>query len=179
MARLDLTEAMDPAYLADLEKLPIEDLRAKRAACAELEMELSYLRRLAQARVDLLLDESERRRRGDPEPKPEELVGRLARVLGEHDRSEGPGRLPAFLAPAEAAQLRLAARVEELLPADQLAMLSTLPSAKLGELLDLLSQLERSVSNERRSLHDVLDRLQEELVRRYRSGEATVSTLLG
>ncbi|MGC8628095.1 MAG: hypothetical protein ACP5VR_11230 [Acidimicrobiales bacterium] len=179
MAQLDLTEAMDPAYLADLEKLPIDELRARRAACAELEVELSYLRRLAQARIDLVLDESERRRRGEPEPEREQLVERLARVLGEHDRSQGPGRLPAFLAPAEEAQLRLAARAEELLPSGQLATLSALPSARLGELLGALSQLERSVSNERRSLHDILDRLQEELVRRYRSGEATVVTLLG
>jgi hypothetical protein len=48
----------------------------------------------------------------------------------------------------------------------------------LDELLEKLSSLERSVSSERRALHDIQDRVQEELVRRYRSGEATVDALL-
>ncbi len=37
-----------------------------------------------------------------------------------------------------------------------------------------LSSLEHDVSAERRALHDIQDHLQEELVRRYRSGEANV-----
>lgn len=177
MAQFDVTQALDPAYLADLEKLPLEELRAKRSACAGLETELSYLRRLVQARIDLVLDESERRRRGAGTGR-DDLIERLPRILGEHDRTEGPGRLPTVLAPAEVDQLRLAARVEELLPSEQLGSLPTLSAGKLGELLDTLSLLERNVSAERRSLHDIIDRLQEELVRRYRCGEATVDTLL-
>jgi hypothetical protein len=177
MAQFDVAQALDPAYLAGLEKLPLEELRAKRSTCAELETELSYLRRLAQARIDLVLDESERRRRGAGTGR-DDLIGRLPRILGEHDRTEGPGRLPTFLAPAEVDQLRLAARVEELLPSEQLGSLPTLPASRLEELLNALSLLERNVSAERRSLHDIIDRLQEELVRRYRCGEATVDTLL-
>ena len=41
-----------------------------------------------------------------------------------------------------------------------------------------LATLEREVSVERRRLHDVFDRLQAELVRRYRSGVASVDGLL-
>ncbi len=178
MAQFDLKEVLDPEYVSGLESLPLQDLRAKRAACAELETELSYLRRLAQARIDLVLDESERRQHGSTGAGRDELVERLPQILGEHDRSGGPGRLPAFLAPAEGDQLRLAARVEQLLPTEQLGSLSSVAVGRLGELLEVLSLLERDVSAERRSLHDILDRIQEELVRRYRSGEATVDTLL-
>ena len=160
-------------------ELPLARLRAKREACTELETELSYLRRLAQARIDLILAESERRHLGLSEPGTEALVELLPQILSEHTRGAGAGRLPTFFAPAQGMQLRLAARVEELLPSDQLGSLPALSGAKLDDLLSSLSALERDVSADRRALHDIQDRLQEELVRRYRSGEANVDALLG
>jgi len=54
MAEFDLTNALSPDYLVGLDRLSLSGLRAKRDACAELETELSYLRRLAQARIDLI-----------------------------------------------------------------------------------------------------------------------------
>ena len=48
----------------------------------------------------------------------------------------------------------------------------------LTTMADQLHLLEREVSAERRVLHDILDTLQGELVRRYRTGEATVDGLL-
>jgi hypothetical protein len=175
---LNVDEAFNPSYLADLETLSLADLREKRRACTELETDLSYLRRLAQARVDLIVAESERRHLGLSEPAPETLVEQLPHILCEHTHAEGLGRLPAIFAPAEGSQLSLAARVDELLPANKLESLATLSSAELSDLLTRISDLERDVSAERRALHDIQDRLQEELVRRYRSGEATVDTLL-
>jgi RsiG-like len=174
---LNVDEAFDPSYLADLEDLSLTDLRAKRQECAELETDLSYLRRLAQARLDLIVAESERRHLGLSEA-PENLVEQLPQILSEHTHAAGLGRLPTFFAPAEGTQLSLAARVEQVLPPDKLESLGTLSSPELNELLTSLSDLERDVSAERRALHDIQDRLQEELVRRYRSGEASVDTLL-
>ena len=178
VAEFNLADALDPGYLVDLEHLPLPELRAKRDACSELETELSYLRRLAQARVDLILAEVEGRRLGTPAQGTDDLVGRLPRILGDHEREVGPGRLPTLLAPAEGVQVSLAARVEELLPSERLGSLAGLSSADLDGTLARLSALEREVSRERRSLHDIVDRLQEELVRRYRSGEASVDALL-
>lgn len=178
MAELNLIEVFDPAYVADLEQLPMADLRGKRDACAELETDLSYLRRLAQARIDLISAESERRNLGLSAPEPEALVEQLPQILGEHERAGGPGRLPAFFAPAEGAQDSLAARVDQFCPSDQLGSLANLPMDRLEGLLAGLKSLERDVSNERRALHDIQDRIQEELVRRYRSGEASVDALL-
>jgi hypothetical protein len=175
---LNVSEACDPGYVADLEDLSLTDLRAKRQACAELETDLSYLRRLAQARVDLIVAESERRHLGLSEPAPETLVEQLPQILSDHTHAAGLGRLPTFFAPAEGTQLSLAARVDQLLPPDKLESLATLSSGELNDLLTSLSDLERDVSSERRAVHDIQDRLQEELVRRYRSGEANVDTLL-
>jgi hypothetical protein len=178
MAEFNLPEALSPDYLVGLEGLSLVGLRAKRDACAELETELSYLRRLAQARIDLILAESERRHLGLSDPGPEALVGLLPQILSEHTRGEGAGRLPAFFAPSQGVQLRLAAQVEELLPSGQLGSLPALTGTELGDLLSALSELERDVSADRRALHDIQDRLQEELVRRYKSGEANVDALL-
>jgi vacuolar-type H+-ATPase subunit I/STV1 len=180
MAEFELAEVLSPDFNADLERLPIEELRAKRDVCAELETELSYLRRLAQARIDLILAESHRHRAGagSDQESTGELVQRLPQILGEHERQQGPGRLPAFLAPAEGEQARLAARVERVLPSEQLGSLAEISPSRLDALLEQLSELERQVSSERRALHDIQDRLQEEVVRRYRSGEADVDALL-
>lgn len=175
---LSLVEVLDPAYLADLDQLTLAELRAKRDLCVQLETGLSYLRRLAQARIDLVAAESERRRVGAA-AQPEALVGQLTQILAEGPRAEGPGRLPTIFAPAEGAQSELAARLEAVCPSEKVARLEQLAGSELGQLLRSLSALESKVSSERRALHAVQDRLEEELVRRYRSGEATVDTLLG
>jgi len=178
MAELNLVEVFNPAYVADLEQLPIADLRGKRDVCAEFETDLSYLRRLAQARIDLISAEAERRNLGLSAPGPEALVEQLPQILGEHERAGGPGRLPAFFAPAEGVQDSLAARVDQICPSDQLGSLANLSMDRLEDLLAGLKSLERDVSNERRALHSIQDRIQEEIVRRYRSGEASVDALL-
>src|SRR5262245_22973167 len=56
---------LDPGYLADLEQRALEDLRAMHAECLELETEVSYVRRLTQARIDILRAEVQRRERGE------------------------------------------------------------------------------------------------------------------
>jgi hypothetical protein len=178
MAEPNVIDAFDPRYLNDLGALPLAKLHAKRDACAELETELSYLRRLAQARIDLINAEAKRRYLGLSEHDPETLVELLPQILGEHARADGQARFPALFAPAEGVQISLTAGVEELLPSDQLGSLGELSSARLDELLASLSTLEQEVSEQRSSLHDVQGRLQEELVRRYQSGEADVDALL-
>jgi hypothetical protein len=182
MAQFKLVEAFDPDFVSELDRLPIERLRAKRDSCTQLETELSYLRRLVQARIDIVLAESQRRRGGQGQPEivetTEELVQRLPQILADHSRTAGPGRLPSLMAPAEGDQARLDASVETVLASDQLGSLDEMPQARLDDVLDELSALERRVSGERRALHDIQDRIQEEVVRRYRSGEVTVDSLL-
>ena len=50
--------------------------------------------------------------------------------------------------------------------------------ATLGDLSKRLEMLERNVSYDRRALHVVIDRLQAEIVERYKSGRASVDGLL-
>ena len=96
---LNVDEAFDPSYLTDLGGLSLTELRAKRQACAELETDLSYLRRLAQARIDLIGAESERRRLGLSEPAPRPSSNSCRKSCADHTHAAGQGRLPAVFAP--------------------------------------------------------------------------------
>ena len=163
--------------LTNLAEMPLAELRERREKCAESEMELSYVRRLAQARIDLIVAESQRRHGSSGESSPSDVVEQLPHILGDHSRGGWPGRLPALFAPG-GDEPALAGRVEEVLPANRLGSLNELTGSELTSVLDRLSSLEHDISARRRTLHDVIDMLQEELVRRYRSGEATVDALL-
>jgi hypothetical protein len=72
----------------------------------------------------------------------------------------------------------LAARLDKALPSARLDALEDFDEAGLRSASEALEDLERDVSSQRRAVFDVIDRLQEELVRRYRSGEASVDSLL-
>ena len=68
--------------------------------------------------------------------------------------------------------------MEEILPASHLAQLTDLSDEELDRSASELTEFERTVSSTRRSVLDVLDRLEAEIVRRYGTGEATVDSLL-
>jgi predicted secreted protein len=69
-------------------------------------------------------------------------------------------------------------RQDLVVSAEQLATLSELDDADLQSRLSALAVLEQRVSAKRRAIHRVIDQLQQELVRRYKTGEATVEGLL-
>jgi hypothetical protein len=69
-------------------------------------------------------------------------------------------------------------QLDAIVDADRLVNLPSLEDEALRAVIDALISLERDVSAKRRALHEVIDRLQEELVRRYKTGEATVDGLL-
>ena len=71
---------LDPAYLAGLDTRTVDDLRAMHAECLELETEVSYVRRLIQARIDILEAELERRASGGTL---EDLINALPQILSD------------------------------------------------------------------------------------------------
>jgi hypothetical protein len=172
-----LHEVTAPAYLEGLREWPIERVRAYRDEAAEVETGLSYLRRIAQGRLDIVLSEQHSRQLGESAGDLDQLVGRLPDILGERVHAPGRGRLPALMGPGEL-DPELSARLEAALPSAKLDALDEFDDAALNAVSVGLNEVERSVSSQRRAVFDVIDRLQKELVRRYRSGEATVDSLL-
>ncbi len=177
MASASLEALLDPAYLEGLPALPIDEIRNRRDQATEVEVGLSYVRRLVQGRLDIVLAEVRQRETGTSGGDLADLVQRLPEILGERVRSPGTGRLPTLMAPAEP-ELTEMYRLDEIVDAESLGTLPQRSEAELRHIVDALAEFEHEVSGGRRSVHDVIDQLQDELVRRYKTGEANVDTLL-
>lgn len=147
-----------------------------RAECQEVETGLSLLRRLVQGRLDIVGLELARRAEGGAGDL-QDLISRLPEVLSDRTRSEGPGRLPTLLAPAEL-DAELQTRLDTLAPPGWLADATGISDEDLAAMAERLAEFEREVSDRRRDLFGRIDALQAEITRRYREGEATVDSLL-
>ena len=71
---------LDPAYVADLDARSVDDLRAMRREASEVETEVSYVRRLAQGRIEIVRAEVDRRREGG---SLSDLIARLPEILAD------------------------------------------------------------------------------------------------
>jgi len=163
-----------PSYLDNLVGLSIETVRSLRTECHREENRMSYLRRLAQGRHDIVRAEAERRLAGQP-PTTDvltDLVHALAGQVtgGKADRM--PRGLVADDDPAFVAEL------DDVCPPAKLAGLADVSDEELTSALNGLWSLEREVSSWRLLLFRRLDALAAELTRRYREGEADVDSLL-
>src|SRR5262245_27952378 len=94
------SRVLDPAYLEGIEERAVDELRAMHAECLELETEVSYVRRIAQARIDIVEAELDRRARGG---SLEELIESLPQILADPGPRGDPAtsRLPMQLAPEQ------------------------------------------------------------------------------
>jgi hypothetical protein len=172
-----LAQVLDPAFVAGLDALEMAELRRRRAVGQEIEVALSYHRRIAQGRLDLVGVEQRRRRAGGTRPSGDEaLVRELTAALADRARPAGFGRLPVLLAPAEV-DTDLS-ELDAIAGPSVLADLGSVDDERLDALVAELGRFERRVSDTRRALHDRLDAIQAEITRRYRTGEATVDSLL-
>jgi hypothetical protein len=154
---------LDPAYLEQLAGNDVEELRGKHAECVELETEVSYVRRLTQARIDILDAEVARRASGGSF---EDLISRLPQILADPGPRGNPAssRLPLQLAPEQDSEW-----APELERFDGvLANLPTLTDAELEEAIVGLRSLERAVSDQRRELFAVIDRIDVSLAEQLR-----------
>lgn len=182
----DLQRVLDPSFLDGLESRPMDELRSLRGELQQFEDAVSYVRRVVQGRLDIVGAERGRRsgsapggsgaQGGEHGSIVEDLPGILADPA-HSGRASGPGRLPMHIAPGSEAD-GLVAEVDRQVDPTKLTSLESISDSELDGLTDSLASLERELSDQRHALHQRLDALQAEMVRRYRSGEASVDTLL-
>lgn len=172
----ELERLLDPDYLGEVTARPLEELRAMRAECQEVETGLSYGRRLIQGRLDIAEAERTSRARGE-RADAGELLARLPQILADRTRTPGVGRLPQLLAPGEVGD-ELIAELDRIVDGTRLAMLADLSDADLDDLVARLQDLEQRTSARRRAMFTRIDTLSGEITRRYRDGEASVEALL-
>ena len=173
----NVARILDDAYVADLGARAIEDVRAMRAECQEVETGLSYLRRVVQGRLDIVHAELTRRRTGGSPGDLSSLVEQLPAILADHLRAPGNGRLPVSLEPSRI-DPELEARFDAIVADADADAMTTVDDDRLSAAVEALTQLEHEISELRRALFDRIDELQAEITRRYKSGEASVESLL-
>ncbi|MBI4259910.1 MAG: aerial mycelium formation protein [Actinobacteria bacterium] len=164
-----------PGFSESLGDVDLDELRFRRDECMAEREYLSLLRRMVQGRADILQAEADRRRSGEEASEAGAMVGRLPGILA--DRRPGPGRGEAIRMGGADEEVAMARRRVERLVADAaISNPGTLTDDDLDGALENLRAEEREVSAVRAKVIVVLDRLQDELKRRYREDPSTVGT---
>ena len=170
--RRRIDRVLDPGYVAGLAELELAEVRARRDDAAQEETDLSYLRRLLHARIDIVRAEQQRRREGGSAP----IVAELGRILAVNavGPATGSGRHQT-LQPSRAEAHR---HVEALVTDVNLSNVGSLSGDQLDGTLQAYCTEETSVSQRRREVQHVVDTFNAEIGSRYASGAASVDDLL-
>lgn len=152
--------------------MSVEELRAERTRLQAQEDAVSFVRRVAQGRLDLARDERTRRAENRPSV---DVTTDLAALFGQ-EHGGGSSRPPRDT--AVPLDHPLVGQLDALCDEVGFGALGALDVDSLDRAIDRLGEFERECSNERRSLFERIDVLTAELVSRYKSGGASVDALL-
>jgi hypothetical protein len=142
----------------------LAEVRAERTALQREEDIVSFVRRVAQGRLDLVSDEQRRRAGGGDEPA-RPLEERLAEVFGQQ-QGGGSARPPRETeVPTDHELLR---QLDELCESHGFENMENLPVGELSALSDALGMFERECSRLRHEMFEQIDALTAEVVRRVR-----------
>lgn len=173
----ELDRVLAPHYLDGISEKELDDVREMRAECETTETAVSFLRRMAQGRLDLIhayLDRRSRTEIKDMQAFVDELPSIIA--AGPPPRS-GISRIPGMRLP-DAHPEDLADELDAILGAEKMGELESVEDSQLEQIADDLAEMEARISGQRRALHEVIDKIQAEIVSRYKTGKATVDGLL-
>jgi hypothetical protein len=146
----------------------VAEIRAQRNALQAEEDAISFVRRLAQGRLDLVQDEERRRATGTETPVGS-LADRLADVFGQQ-HGGGSARPPRETnIPADHPLVK---ELDELCEHYEFESLENLDSKSLSELAGALSMFEKSCSQLRHDLFEKIDALTAALVSSVRASGA-------
>jgi hypothetical protein len=162
--RRRVDRVLDASYSAGLEGRSEEDLRSMKAECVEVETEVSFVRRLAQGRIDIIEAERQRRAEGG---STSDLVQRLPQILADEivvRPDAAHARVSDLLAPSP--DIEWTRGLEQLIADSTLVRLFDLSDDELAQAMDQLRALENEMSTVRRKLHEVIDGVERELTDR-------------
>jgi hypothetical protein len=171
--RRRIDRVLDPGYIAGLAELALGEVRARRDDTAQEETDLSYLRRLLHARIDIVRAEQQRRRQGGSAS----VVAELTRILAANalGPATGSGRFQTLEPSRPQAHRRT---IEALIADVDLSDVESLSGEQLAAALQAYRTEEASVSQHRREVQHVMDTFNAEIGTRYASGTASVDALL-
>lgn len=171
--RRRIDRVLAPGFAEGLDGLTLTEVRARRDEAAQEETDLSYLRRILHARIDIVRAEQLRRAEGRTTSVMAELTTILAgNALGP---ATGSGRFQT-VEPSRAEAHRR--HVEALVSDVDLSDVGSLGDEELENALGAYAAEESSVSQRRREVQGVMDALNAEIGARYARGDASVDDLL-
>lgn len=159
--------------MTDYSSLSLGEVRSHRRELQNEEDAVSFVRRLAQGRLDLVLDEERRRAVGGPESD-KSVTERLAEVFGQQ-HGGGSARPPRETTVSPDHELLV--QLDTLCDEFQFADLENLGDGDLGSLRDALKMFEHMCSGKRHELFEQIDALTAELVKRLREGGGVSAVL--
>ncbi len=197
----DLQRLMNEDLVTDLPKTDLTHLRAIRTDMTAAEGDVSFVRRVAQGRLDIVGHETARRAAGaDSGVLPDsellyDIPDILAEVTGRPERrapiegvdngggddaeqgADVPRRKVQVGEPGPIA-VSLLQELDEAGTSSDFGDLGSLGEADIADMMERLELFERNLSEVRRALHDRIDTIQNEIGRRYRVGEVSVDSVL-
>jgi hypothetical protein len=163
-------------YLDGLGDRSLDDLRSMREVCRVVEGEVSLERRLCHARIDILAAELDRRQ-GDNDVDAERDLSEFSYPGAAPTEKHLPGRSAEYSAAQDDPPSRRS--IDEIVDERILNRLNRLGEEEIREIMSKLADHEREYSGRRRRVHEVLDRIQAELVKRYTTGRQDQGSLPG
>ena len=178
-----LAQLLSPTFRENLIGLSLAELRERKSECHQVEEALSYLRRMVQGRHDIARAELDRRASGAGPRDLGDLVDALPQILSVGIRSTAPsGRNTDIEDAPDPASLPAAKEfydeLEATAGAERIRGMADADTDSIRRMVEDLHDLEQVISARRRSLHRQLDVMNDEVIRRYQTGEATVDALL-
>lgn len=169
----DFERVTAPAYTDSLGELSMETIRQMRAECQELENAASYVRRFAQARLDIIASQ-------DSAP---DLAAKLAAGPNRSSAANGEAGVESFARPPQDLEPnsiadQLVVELDKIATPSALSDNATLSADVRSQMVSALSDFEKTISRHRAELHSIIDMLQAEVVRRYRDGLEPLDSLL-
>jgi hypothetical protein len=157
-----IQQLLAPEFSSGLATRDLDELRVMRTECGAVEQAVSYTRRLAQGRFEILSAEQTRRRDGG---SVRDLIADLPRILGEERGRSSAPHARASTTDEPVVEIDWGPR-GRLIDDDSLANLDGLSDADLAAAVVGLGDFERELSEYRRDLHRVLDAIEHEIATR-------------
>jgi molybdopterin synthase sulfur carrier subunit len=157
----------------DLAAMSLADVRARRTELQKEEDAVSFVRRVAQGRLDMARDEERRRTTGAAHDR--DVTDGITRVFAA-ERGGGSNRPPRDTEPEITHPLFV--ELESLCESVGFGGLRELDLGELATCCARLADFESRASARRKDLFAEIDALSGELVRRYRESSANVDVLL-
>lgn len=171
--RRRIDRVLAPDYAEGIARLLLAEVRARRDEAAQEETDLSYLRRILHARIDIVRAEQRRRREGTTTS----VIDKLASILA--DNALGPAKGSGRFQTVEPSRAEAHRRHIEMLLSDvALSDVESRTDEQLESTLAAYAAEESSVSQRRREVQQVMDVLNAEIGSRYARGDASVEDRL-